>query len=129
MKLSDLSAETGVPERLVRFLIAEGIVPPPEGGRRFARYDERHLRAVRRYLDSRRRDSTLAAIRSLATGEAKEFVSIPIQEGVELRLHPRLFASGEDSRPILTRIARILGERLTQTVSPESEHESDRVEP
>lgn len=115
MKVSDLAAEAGVPERLVRFLIAEGIVPPPEGGRRFARYGEHHLRAVRRYLELKEAGLTLAAIRSLATAEADDFVSIPIQEGVELRLHPRLFASGEDPRAILTRIARILGERLDQT--------------
>ena len=123
MKLSELSAETGVPERLVRFLIAEEIVPPPEGGRRFARYDERHLRAVRRYLALKEAGLSLAAIRSLVAGDRRRpSCRSRLQPGVELHLHPSLIASGADPKPILERIAEILGERLEPSPSSESVH-------
>jgi MerR family copper efflux transcriptional regulator len=123
MKLSEIAVETGLPERLVRFLIAEGIVPPPEGGRRFARYDERHLRAIRRYLALKEAGLTLAAIRVLVANQDRDLVPIPVAEGVELRLHPDLLASGADPQPLIQRIAQILSERL----HPKPETEKDRA--
>jgi DNA-binding transcriptional MerR regulator len=36
MHIRELCARTGIVERQVRYLIAEGIVPPPRGGRAHA---------------------------------------------------------------------------------------------
>jgi DNA-binding transcriptional MerR regulator len=57
-------------------------VPLLECGRRFARYDERHVQAIRRYLALKEAGLTLAAIRALAAG-SDELVPIPVSEGIE----------------------------------------------
>lgn len=49
MNKEDLEMATGVSARNVRFLISEGILPPPEGNGRSARYTEEHLRILRIY--------------------------------------------------------------------------------
>jgi len=127
VKLADLAEQTGQPERLVRFLIAEGVVPPPVGERKAARYDERHLRAVWRYLALKNAGLALKAIKAVMSGEG-EMIPIPVTEGVELRLHPSLLASGADPEPIVEMIARVLNERLTTPEnpnSPEADHARD----
>ena len=49
MHIRELTAETGTTERQVRYLIAEGFVPAPRGGRSNADYGEDHVAAIRRY--------------------------------------------------------------------------------
>lgn len=49
MTLRELAAEVGATPRHIRFLIAEGLCPPPDGGRKFAAYGDRHAAAVRKY--------------------------------------------------------------------------------
>ena len=49
MLLKELIERTGVPERQVRYLISEGFVPPPTGGRAKADYGQDHVAAVTRY--------------------------------------------------------------------------------
>jgi DNA-binding transcriptional MerR regulator len=111
VKLADLAEQTGQPERLVRFLIAEGVVPPPVGERKAARYDERHLRAISRYLALKDAGLALKAIKAVMSGEG-EMIPFPVTDGVVLRLHPSLIASGADPQPIVDMIAKVLSERL-----------------
>ena len=49
MKIGELASLSGVTERQIRFLIAEGFVPAPRGGRANADYGDDHLTAIRRY--------------------------------------------------------------------------------
>ncbi len=111
MKLTDLAEQTGQPERLVRYLIAEGVVPPPVGERKAARYDERHLRAISRYLALKDAGLALKAIKAVMNGEG-EMIPFPVTDGVVLQLHPRLIASGADPQLIVDMIAKVLSERL-----------------
>jgi DNA-binding transcriptional MerR regulator len=111
VKLTDLAEQTGQPERLVRYLIAEGVVPPPVGERKAARYDERHLRAISRYLALKDAGLALKAIKAVMNGEG-EMIPFPVTDGVVLQLHPRLIASGADPQLIVDMIAKVLSERL-----------------
>ena len=63
MHIRDLTARTGTTERQVRYLIAEGFVPSPSGGRANADYGDDHVRRSRdtgvyETSDSRRRQSS-----------------------------------------------------------------------
>ena len=49
MKIGELAALTGVAERQVRYLIAEGFIPAPRGGRANADYGDEHVAAIGRY--------------------------------------------------------------------------------
>ena len=48
MKIGELAALTGVAERQVRYLIAEGFIPAPRGGRANADYGDEHVEAIGR---------------------------------------------------------------------------------
>lgn len=49
MNIRELEEASGHPARLIRFLIAEGIIPPPSGGKKFASYGNEHLEGLRIY--------------------------------------------------------------------------------
>lgn len=49
MNMAAFSKLVGAAPRQVRYLVAEGILPPPTGGRTNAQYGDRHLEAYQRY--------------------------------------------------------------------------------
>ena len=58
MNLSELinalgETEERVNPRFVRYLTAQGIIPPPDGSKRYASYGERHATGIRTYLSLR----------------------------------------------------------------------------
>ncbi|CAK0755566.1 MerR family transcriptional regulator, light-induced transcriptional regulator [Azospirillaceae bacterium] len=53
MNMAELTAATGTTQRQIRYLIVNGFVPAPTGGRAHAVYGEEHLQAVRRFKDLR----------------------------------------------------------------------------
>lgn len=64
LDLTQLSAQTGVSVRTIRYYITEGLLPPPEGRGSATRYGESHrnrLRLIRRLQDAHQ---PLAAIRA-----------------------------------------------------------------
>ena len=64
LDLTQLSAQTGVSVRTIRYYIPEGLLPPPEGRGSATRYGESHrnrLRLIRRLQDAHQ---PLAAIRA-----------------------------------------------------------------
>jgi MerR family transcriptional regulator, copper efflux regulator len=84
MNMRELSSLTDTPERQIRYMIAEGFVPPPEGGRANADYGDEHVAAVRRYRTLRGIGLTPQAIRVLlANGMAAPF---PICPGIALHV-------------------------------------------
>ncbi len=110
MRIRELVDRTGITERQLRYLISEGFVPRPYGGRANAEYGAEHLEAVRRYLRLRELGFPPAAIRVLL--EARQGVPIPIADGVTLVVDPRLIASGEPVAPLVERLQRVLRELL-----------------
>jgi hypothetical protein len=49
MNMRELTRRARVTERQVRYLIAEGFIPAPRGGRANADYGDDHVAAIRRY--------------------------------------------------------------------------------
>ena len=65
MRLTELIARTGIAERQVRYLISEGFIPSPSGGRSNADYGEAHVAGIRRYMRLRELGFPPAAIKLL----------------------------------------------------------------
>lgn len=104
--MRELAAATGVVERQIRFMIAEGFVPPPRGGRARADYGDDHVAAIRRYTELRARGLPPAAIKVLLTeGGAVPFA---VGSGLTLMVEPRLIGSGADPEPILAKLAAVV---------------------
>ena len=112
MTLRELTQVVGVAPRQVRYMIAEGFVPPPAGGRAHASYGEEHVAAIRRYVRLRGLGFTPASIRVLLQARAgAPFLVVP---GITLVIEPALVASGEPVEPLSRRIKSLLGEILNK---------------
>ena len=108
MHIRQLVARTGISERQVRYLIAEGFMPPPTGGRAMADYSDTHVEAIQRYLSLRDLGFPPAAIRKLL--EAKEGAPFPVAPGITLVVDPSLMNRRMAVEPILARLKTILAD-------------------
>jgi MerR family copper efflux transcriptional regulator len=115
VNIRDLIQLTAIPERQVRYLIAEGFVPPPRGGRANADYGEDHLAAIRRYARLRDLGFPPAAIKLLL--QAKEGAPFVVAPGVTLVIDPNLIGSGTDAGPLVERIKDLLADLLKEQTS------------
>jgi DNA-binding transcriptional MerR regulator len=106
---------TAIPQRQVRYLIAEGFVPPPRGGRATADYGEDHVAAIRRYARLRDLGFPPAAIKLLL--QAKEGAPFVVAPGVTLVIDPNLIGSGTDAGPLVERIKDLLADLLKEQTS------------
>jgi MerR family copper efflux transcriptional regulator len=113
VRFQDIIRQTGVTERQLRYLIAEGFVPPPSGGRATAQYGEEHVAAVVRYARLKELGFPPAAIRRLL--EAGAGVPIPVAEGLTLVVDASRLASGADVEPLIDEIRRALARALRGT--------------
>ena len=110
MKIQELTARTGVAERQIRYLIAEGFIPSPRGGRAHATYGDDHVAAIRRYNRLRELGFPPAAIKVLLqSGEGAPFSIAP---GITLVVDPALIGSGAPAGPPAERIAELLKDLL-----------------
>ena len=112
MNIRDLIRLTAIPERQVRYLIAEGFVPAPRGGRATADYGDDHVAAIRRYVRLRDLGFPPAAIKVLL--QAKEGVPLVVAPGVTLVVDPNLIGSGAESGPLVERIKDLLADLLKE---------------
>lgn len=87
-QLIETAADPRVNPRFVRFLIAEGVIPAPSGGRTYATYGADHLHGIRRYLRLRDAGLSVAAIRLLAAGHVPAQLAVALAPGVTLTLRP-----------------------------------------
>ena len=115
MNIRDLIRLTAIPERQVRYLIAEGFVPAPRGGRANADYGDDHVAAIRRYVRLRDLGFPPAAIKLLL--QAKEGVPLVVAPGVTLVIDPNLIGSGAESGPLVERIKDLLADLLKEHTS------------
>jgi MerR family transcriptional regulator, copper efflux regulator len=115
VNIRDLIQLTAIPERQVRYLIAEGFVPPPRGGRANADYGEDHVAAIRRYARLRDLGFPPAAIKLLL--QAKEGAPFVVAPGVTLVIDPNLIGSGTDAGPLVERIKDLLADLLKEQAS------------
>jgi DNA-binding transcriptional MerR regulator len=114
MNIRELAARTGLAERQIRYLIAEGFIPPPRGGRANADYDEDHVAAIIRYTRLRDLGFPPAAIKLLL--QTREGAPFPVAPGVTLVLDPKLLGSGTPVEPIIDSIRRLLTDLLEEPV-------------
>jgi len=114
MNIRDLAVRTELAERQIRYLIAEGFIPPPRGGRANADYDEDHVAAIIRYTRLRDLGFPPAAIKLLL--QTREGAPFPVASGVTLVLDPKLLGSGTPVEPIIHSIRRLLTDLLEEPV-------------
>ena len=117
MNIHKLTALTRTPERQIRYLIAEGFMPAPRGGRSNAEYGKEHVTAIRRYTRLRELGFPPAAIKLLLGG--REGVPFPMAPGITLVIDPDLLGSGADIGPLVDRIRTLLHEQLLKDISHE----------
>lgn len=115
MNIRALTARTGIAERQVRYLIAEGFIPPPRGGRANADYGDDHVAAIERYGRLRDLGFPPAAIKLLL--QAREGAPFTVAPGVTLVVDPQLLASGTPAGPIAERAAKILNDLLKEPLN------------
>ena len=123
MRLSDHIERTGTAPRQIRYLISEGFVPPPRGGRANADYGEDHVEAVTRYSLLKELGFPPAAIRVLlgATGG----IPFPIAKGITLVIDPAQLASGADLEPIIQSTRDVLTRALGKSTHPKSKGDTN----
>lgn len=121
VNIHELAALTGETPRQVRYLVAEGLMPPPEGGRARASYGEPHVAAIRAYQRLRAFGFKPGAIRLLWEGRGGP-VTLPIAPGIALNLDPALLSGGGDPRPNLRLVAERVAELLTDLLKEAHPH-------
>jgi len=119
MNIRELAALTGTPERQVRYLIAEGFMPAPRGGRSNAEYGDDHVAAIRRYSRLHELGFPPAAIKLLL--ESRQGIPFPVAPGITLVIDPDLLGSGAPTRPLIDRIKTLLDDKLRK----DANHEHD----
>jgi MerR family copper efflux transcriptional regulator len=112
VRIGELIASTGIAERQIRYLIAEGFMPAPRGGRANADYGEDHVEAIHRYTRLRDLGFPPAAIKLLL--QAAEGAPFPVAPGITLVVAPELLASGEAVAPLVDKVRRLLVEILKE---------------
>jgi len=112
MNMRELTRRARVTERQVRYLIAEGFIPAPRGGRANADYGDDHVAAIRRYARLRELGFPPAAIKLLL--DAREGAPFPVAPGVTLVVDPNLLGSGTRPDPLIERIAKLLTDLLKE---------------
>jgi DNA-binding transcriptional MerR regulator len=112
MKMRELTRRARVTERQVRYLIAEGFIPAPRGGRANADYGDDHVVAIHRYARLRELGFPPAAIKLLL--DAREGAPFVVAPGVTLVIDPNLLGSGTRPGPLVERIAKLLTDLLKE---------------
>jgi DNA-binding transcriptional MerR regulator len=118
VNIRELGELTGVAERQIRYLIAEGFMPSPTGGRAHATYGAEHVAAIRRYTKLRELGFPPAAIKLLL--QAGEGAPFPIAPGVTLVINPDLLGSGANVKPILDRVTTLLNDLLKEPINADA---------
>lgn len=124
MNLVELTDLTGETPRQVRFLISEGFVPSPTGGRARASYGDAHVAAIRRYQALRAAGFKPAAIRLLTEGGGP--VLIPLAPGLTLHLDPTTVPAGLDPHAVASQVEALLTAHLAATPKENSDAQDDR---
>lgn len=123
MRLKELIERTGTVERQIRYLISEGFVPPPRGGRANAEYGEDHVEAVTRYVRLKELGFPPAAIRLLLGASAG--IPFPIAKGITLVVDPAQLVSGADIEPMIRSTRDVLSRALGKSSQLKSSGDTD----
>jgi DNA-binding transcriptional MerR regulator len=107
MTLAELADRLSIPQRQIRFMIAEGILPPAgKTGRSADAYDEMHVTKGQRYLALHRMGMKPGSIKVLMAFD--DAVPILQAHAVELRVSPQVPPHELDVEAILTAVGAAL---------------------
>lgn len=84
MDRRELEEKSGLDARTIRYLIAEKVVPEPNGNGRGASYDTTHLAAISTFLNLKASGLKLDAIRRKIAEGSKTTHTLQITDGLEL---------------------------------------------
>jgi MerR family transcriptional regulator, copper efflux regulator len=119
VKIRELTELTGITPRQVRYLIAEGLMPPPSGGRATAEYGDEHVSAIRRYQRLRSLGFLPSAIKVLVGRGAA--IPLGVTPGITLHIDPEILDRPIDTREIANRVADVLQNLIGEVVHDETE--------
>jgi MerR family copper efflux transcriptional regulator len=108
LKIHELTVQSGITARQIRFLIAEGFVPPPTGATANADYGHEHLAAIRRYQHLHGLGYPPAAVKLLLQTDAA--IPIRIVPGITLNIQPSILQKRMDVNRVMEKIFRILSD-------------------
>lgn len=121
MTIGELADRLGVTVRQIRFLIAEGFIPPPTGGRAHARYGDDHIAAITRYMALREAGMPPAAIRILLENDMAAV--FPVVPGISLHVDPDLIGGELDRDAIRSRLDALLDSLVKDTTDARSDRD------
>lgn len=121
MNIRELAELTGTAERQIRYMIAEGFVPPPRGGRAHADYGDDHVDAIRNYAALKARGFPPQAIKALLAGGLT--VPFPVAPGITLHVDPSLIGVRMDADALVDRIRQAIGDFLKEPHDVEPKHD------
>ncbi len=133
MNVRELAEQTNVTIRQIRFLIAEGFVPPPSGTRARPEYDDDHVAAVDRYMVLRQSGLPPSAIRVVM--EVKTATELLIVPGIRLKINPEQLKEELNQHFVQERIRILIkslvkessdGERMPEEHRPSKRRTSKR---
>lgn len=117
MNIEQLATLSATPRRTIRFYVQEGLLPPPDGERRSAKYSDAHLERLLTIRRLQQDGLSLEAIRRRLGGDTEpDFVPprmgsievwsrIHIRDGVEIHIEPgRSRLSAEQIRQLAARV-------------------------
>lgn len=119
MNIHELVQRTGITERQVRYLISEGIVPAPRGGRSNADYGDDHLATIQRYLSLRKLGFRPEVIRVLL--ETGKGVPISIAPGLTLLVDPAIF-TGVEFEHVIERLKAAAADTIQEPPHARTRH-------
>jgi len=102
------AADERVTARFVRFLVAEGVIPPPRGGRANADYGEDHLSGIRRYLSLRGLGLSASRVKEIVAGTAGDSVPVQVAPGITLIIDPQKVVRPPNADDILHTLKQVL---------------------
>ena len=107
MTLAELADRLGIQPRQIRFMIAEGILPPAvKTGRSANAYEEAHVVKGQRYLALYRMGMKPGSIKVLMAFD--DAVPILQEQGIELRIDPQVDPQELDVEAILITVKQAL---------------------
>ena len=107
MTLVELAEAVDVPPRQIRFMIAEGVLPPAsKTGRAADAYGEEHLSKARRYMMLHKLGMKPSAIKVLMAFD--EAIPIFQTSGIEVRVDPNVDPKEIDLKSTLEAISKAL---------------------